>query len=44
MIKQPFTKIQEIPFNLGKGNYVYRVLPTDTEHLLIAQNPPEIKL
>jgi len=44
MIKQPFTKIQEIPFNLGKDTYVQIVLQTDTEYLLVAQNPPEIKL
>jgi len=44
MRQQPFTKIQEIPFNLGEGTYVQRVLPTGTVQLLVAQNPPEIKL
>ena len=44
MIKQPFTKTQEIPFNLGKDTYMQRVLPTDTVHLLVAQKPVEIKL
>jgi len=44
MIQQPFTKPQAIPFNLGKGTYVQRVLPTDTVHLLGAQKPVEIKL
>ena len=38
MIKQPFMKIQEILFNLGKDTYVQIVLQTDTEHLLVAQN------
>lgn len=44
MIKQPFTKTQEIPFNLGKGTYVQIVLQIDTELLLVAKNPPQIKL
>jgi len=44
MIQQPFTKPQAIPFNLGKGTYVQRVLPTDTVQLLVAQKPVETKL
>ena len=37
-------KLQAIPFNLGKGFYVQRVLPTDTVQFLVAQNSPENKL
>jgi len=44
MIKQPFMKIQEILFNLVNGTYLQNVLPTDKEYLLVAQNPPKIKL
>ena len=44
MIKQPFTKTQEIPFNLGKDTYMQIVLQTDKEQMLVAQNPPVIKL
>ena len=33
------TKPQAIPFNLGKGTYVQRVLHTDTIQLLVAQKP-----
>jgi len=40
MIQQPFTKPQANPFNLGKGTYVQRVIPTDTV-LLVAQKPVE---
>jgi len=44
MMKQLFTKPQAIPFNLGKGTYVQRVLPNGRVQSLVAQNPVEINL
>ena len=44
MIKKPFTKPQAIPFNLGMGTYVQRILQTDTVQLLVEQKPVEINL
>jgi len=41
-VKTTITKPQAIPFNLGKGIHVQRVLPTDTIQLLVAQKPVEI--
>jgi len=38
------TGIPLIPFNLAKGTYVQRVMPTETANLLIAQKPVEINL
>ena len=42
MIKQPFTKIQEIPFNLGKRPFMQTALQTDTIHFVNTQKPLEI--